>query len=248
MTSEDPRDPRQRASVGEWVARGVAIVLLIPVRLIWEGVKLCGRAVVAAAVFVLETLLSPVGRFLWFWVVRPLWLFVKDVLWGWAVQQVLWGMILTPLGALLMDWLLRPLRHAVEVWLWRHLLRPALGLLWRWILRPVLIAVAVAVRYLWRWCVEWPARQLWRWVLRPCGAAVAVVAAYGWRGATVVVRVLVVAPCVFVYRHAVRPVLRGLGRCWQVLVVRPVAVVYRRVLKPVNRAAAELIASVFGNR
>lgn len=246
--SEEPREPRQRASVGEWVARVFAIVLLVPVRLIWEGVKLCGRAVVATGVFLLETVLSPVGRFLWYWVVRPLWLFVKDVLWGWAVQQVLWGMILTPLGALLMNWLLRPLRHAVEAWLWRYLLRPALGLVWRWILSPVLYAVAVTVQWFWLWCVEWPLRQLWRWVLRPCWAAGVLVAAYGWRGATVVVRVLVVVPCAFVYRYAVRPVLRAVGRCWEVLVARPVAFVYRRVLKPVNRAAAELIASVFGHR
>ncbi|MEU4311530.1 hypothetical protein [Nocardia sp. NPDC024068] len=246
MTSEDPQGPRRPASAGEWVARVVAIVLLVPVRLLWEGVKLCGRAVVAVCVYILDTLLAPVGRFLWFWLIRPLWLFVKDVLWGWALQHVLWGMVLTPLGALLMDWLLRPLRHAVEVLLWRRLLRPVLGLLWRWLLRPVLYAIVVSAGWLWRWCVEWPLRQLWRWVLRPCWLAAAAVASYGWRGATAVVRILVVVPCVFVYRLAVRPVLRALGRCWQVLVVRPAALVHRRVLAPMNRAAADLLASVFG--
>jgi hypothetical protein len=126
-------------SIGEWVARGLAVVLLVPVRLLWEAVKLCGRAVVAAGVYVLERLLVPVGRFLWYWVVRPLWLFVRDMVWGWALQHVLWGMVLTPLGALLMDWLLRPLRHAIERWLWQRLLLPGFELLWRWVLRPGLV-------------------------------------------------------------------------------------------------------------
>ncbi|WP_157228800.1 hypothetical protein [Nocardia brevicatena] len=245
MTSTDPPDRLQRVSVGEWVARAIAVVLLVPVRLLWEAVKLCGRTVVAACVYVLDRLLVPMGRFVWYWLVRPLWLFVKDVVWGWALQHVLWGLILTPLGALLMDWLLRPLRHAVERWLWLLLL-PALELLWRWVLRPALYAFVVTVEWLWRWCVEWPLRLLWRWVLRPFWVLVAAIVSYGWRGATAVVRVLVVIPCVFVYRTVLCPVLRALGAVWEAAVVRPIRAVHRHVLAPMNRIAADLLNSVFG--
>ncbi|MGW1737907.1 hypothetical protein ACWCPQ_03770 [Nocardia sp. NPDC001965] len=246
MASADSREPRTRVSIGEWVARGFAVVLLVPVRLLWEAVKVCGRAVAAVYVFVVERLLEPVARFLWYRLVRPLWLFVKDVLWGWALQHVLWGMVLTPLGALLMDVLLRPLRQAIEAWLWRRLFRPLLVALWRWVLRPVLGAIAVTVEWLWRWCVEWPLRRLWQWVLRPCGILLAAIASYGWRGATAVVRILVVVPAVFGYRTVLRPVLRAVGACWDFAVVRPVAFVHRRVLAPMNRIAAELLNSVFG--
>ncbi|MEU4841009.1 hypothetical protein [Nocardia testacea] len=246
MSSTDPREPRPRVSIGEWVARALAVVLLVPVRLLWEAVELCGRAVVAAGVYVLERLLVPVGRFLWYWVVRPLWLFVKDLVWGWALRHVLWGMVLTPLGALLMDWLLRPLRHAIERWLWRRLLLPGLELLWRRVLRPVLGAFAVTVAWLWGWCVVWPLRQLWRWVLRPCGMLLAAIVSYGWRGAAAVVRVLVVVPCVFVYRTVLRPVLRALATGWDFVVVRPLGFLNRRVLVPLNRVAAEVMNTVFG--
>ncbi|GGL32073.1 hypothetical protein [Nocardia jinanensis] len=246
MSSTDPQEPRRRVTIGEWVARGLAVLLLVPVRLLWEAVKLCGRAVVTACVYVLERLVEPVGRFLWYRLVRPLWLFVKDVLWGWALQHVLWGLVLTPLGALLMDWLLRPLRHAVERWLWRRLLRPALVLLWRRLLRPVLGAIAVIVEWLWRWCVEWPLRQVWRWVLRPCGLLVVAIVSYGWRGATAAVRVLIVVPCAFVYRTVLRPVLRALGTCWDFIVVRPIAFAHRRVVVPMHRIAADLLNTVFG--
>ncbi|MGW5382413.1 hypothetical protein [Nocardia sp. NPDC003963] len=246
MSSTDPREPRERTTIGDWVLRGIAVALLVPVRLLWEAVKLCGRAFAAACLFVLEKLVEPVARFLWYWLVRPLWLFVKDVLWGWVIQHVLWGLVLTPLGALLMDWLLRPLRYAVEQWLWRRLVRPVLVLLWRWILRPVLGAIAVTVRWLWRWCVEWPLRWLWRWVLRPCGSLLAALFSYGWRGATAVVRVLVVVPCVFVYRTVLRPVLRALATCWDFVAVRPLRFVHRRILAPMNRIAADLLNTVFG--
>ncbi|WP_280435311.1 hypothetical protein [Nocardia carnea] len=265
MESTDPPEPRRPVSLGEWVARAFAVVLLVPVRLVWEALKLCGRAIVAAGVFVLDRLLVPVSRFVRYRLVRPLWLYLRDVVWGWALQHVLWGMVLTPLGAFLLDRVLRPLRRAVEQWLWRRLIRPALVLVWRWllrpvlyalaaiaewfrrwILRPVLYAVAVTGRWLWQWVVVRPLRMLERWVLRPCGILLATIASYGWRGATAVVRVLVVVPCVFVYRHALRPLLRALAVAGAVVVVRPIAWVHRRLVVPMNRAAADLLNTVFG--
>ncbi|MGI5221368.1 hypothetical protein [Nocardia sp. CA-290969] len=261
MNSVDPPEPRRPVSIGEWVARAFAVVLLVPVRLAWEALKLCGRAIVAAGVFVLERVLVPVGRFVRHWLLRPLWFVLKDVLWEWLLQQVLWGMVLTPLGAFVLNWVLRPLRHAVEEWLWRRAVWPALVLLWRYVLRPVLYAFVVAAEWvwrwmlrpvlyafvlLWRWCVVWPLRMLERWVLRPCGILLAAVFSYAWRAATAVVRVLVVVPGVFVYRYAIRPVLRALAAVWDVLVVRPLGWVHRRIVVPMNRAVADVLRSVFG--
>lgn len=265
MESTDPAEPRRPVSIGEWVARAFAVVLLVPVRLVWEGLKLCGRAIVAAGVFVRDKVLVPVRRFVWYWLVRPLWLFLKDGVWGWVIQHVLWGMVLTPLGAFVLAWVLRPLRYAVEQWLWRGAIRPVLVLVWRWVLRPVLYAIAatgdwlwqwllrpvlhaiaVAGRWLWEWCVLWPLRMVQRWILRPCGILLASLAEYGWRGATAVVRVLVVTPCVFVYRYALRPVLHALAVAGEVVVVRPIAWVHRRVVVPMNRAVADLWNTIFG--
>ncbi|WP_280181091.1 hypothetical protein [Nocardia farcinica] len=242
----DTRDDRRRVSPGEWLARMIAVVLLVPVRMLWEGARLCGRAVGAACRYLLDRLIAPVGRVIWYWVVRPLWLFAKDAVWGWALHHVLWGMVLTPLGAFLLDRLLRPLRRAVEEWVWRRVLRPGLVLLWRWVLRPIGYAVAVVAGRLWRWCVEWPLRVLWRWVLRPLWVAVAAVAWFGWRAATAIVDVLVVRPCRLLYRVIVGPVLRWVAEMWRFAVVRPVRFVHRRVVAPMNRVAAEVLSAVFG--
>lgn len=265
MKSTDSPEQQRPVSIGEWVARAFAVVLLVPVRLVWEGLKLCWRAIVAAGVFIRDRLLLPVSRFVWYWMIRPPWLFLKDVVWGWALRHVLWGMVLTPLGAFVLDWVLRPLRYAVEQWLWRRAVRPVLVLVWRWVLRPVLYAIAataewfwrwllqpvlyaveVAGRWLWQWCVVWPLRMVQRWLLRPFGILLAAVATYGWRGATAVVRVLVVVPCVFVYRYALRPVLRALAVAGELVVVRPIAWVHRRVVAPMNRIVADLWKTVFG--
>ena len=258
MNSRDTTGQPRRVSIGEWVARAIAVVLLVPLRLAWEGAKWCGRAFVAVLVFVLEHVLEPVGRFLLHWVIRPLWAFLKDMVWGWAIQHVLWGMVLTPLGAALLNWLLRPLLRVIEDWLWRSILRPALTALvryvivpvaefvWMWVLRPLLYVIAVTLRWIWTWCVAWPAELLWRFVLRPLWIALAATLYFGWRGATAVVRVLVAVPCTYLYRYLLRPVLGALGTVWRACVVTPGRWVYRSVLAPMNRFAADVLGAVFG--
>ncbi|MBF6353399.1 hypothetical protein IU449_02365 [Nocardia higoensis] len=247
-----------RVGIGEWVARAIAVVLLVPVRLVWEGVKWCGRAFVAVLVFVLEQVLAPVGRFVHLWVIRPLWFFLKDMVWGWAIQQVLWGMVLTPLGSALLNWLLRPLLRVIEQWLWQSILRPALNALlnyvvvpvakWlgKWVLGPALYAIAVSLRWVWTWCVVRPLALLWRWVLRPLWIALAATLYFGWRGASAIVRVLVVVPCAYLYRHVLRPALAALATVWRTCVVVPVSWVHRTVLMPMNRFAADVLGAVFG--
>ncbi|MET8779362.1 hypothetical protein ABZV58_30530 [Nocardia sp. NPDC004654] len=238
--------PSRPAGIGAWIARVIAIVLLVPIRLLWEGVRLLGRLLAAACYYFVTRLLAPVARFVWYWVIRPIWLFVKDFLWGWVLQHVLWGLVLTPLVALLLDYFLRPLRQAIERWLWRALLRPALAWLWRAVLEPLIGLLLATVYWLGKWCVVWPLVQLGRWVLRPLWMLTRAVLSYAWRVATVIVGVLVVAPCRFVHRTVLRPLLLALAAVWVVVVVRPLRWVHGNVITPVNRWAAEILTGVFG--
>ncbi len=247
-----------RASVGQWIARGVAVAILVPVRLLWEALKLLGRTTVAALVFLLERLLTPLGSLVRHWVIRPAWHLLKDFVWDWLLHQVLWGLILTPVLAFLLDFVLRPLRRAIEEWLWRrvlvpaaltlwrHVLVPVATQLWRWVLRPVARVVVGVVALLLEWLVARPIVALWRWVLAPLLRVSRVTLRFGWRMATRVVTVLVVIPCVYVYRTVLRPVSSALGTVWNALVTRPARWVHRGVVVPMNRWASELVGSVFG--
>ncbi|MCP2289804.1 hypothetical protein ACFYT3_26875 [Nocardia amikacinitolerans] len=242
MSSQPSRPP----GFGAWIARVIAIVLLVPVRLLWEAVRLLGRLVAAAVDYFVTRLLAPVVRFVWYWVIRPIWMFFKDFLWGWVLQHVLWGLVLTPVLALLLDCFLRPLRQAVERWLWRALVRPALVWLWRAVLEPLIGLLLATVYLLGKWLVVWPLVQLWRWALRPLWVLLRTVLVYGWRVATVIVGVLVVTPCRFVYRTVLRPLLLALAAVWVAVVVRPVRWAHSSVVTPVNRWAAEIMTGVFG--
>ncbi|MET9284346.1 hypothetical protein ACWEPH_06625 [Nocardia beijingensis] len=239
--------PDTRVSIAQWIARGIAIVVLVPIRLLWEGVAFLGRAIGAALVFVARHLLVPAAEFIWHWVLRPAWIFAKDFLWGWLVQHLLWGLVLTPLLSLLLEYLLRPLRRAVEIFLWRRVIRPVGAWLLRWVVYPIAYAVAWVCHRVVKWLIVWPLAQLWRWVLRPLWNAVRATARYGWRVATLVVGLLVVLPCRALYRAVLRPVLGALAVVWLALVVRPVRWVHGTVVRPMNRWAAEIVTSVFGH-
>ncbi|MEU8901221.1 hypothetical protein [Nocardia sp. NPDC048505] len=240
MTSSGPE--AGRVSPGAWIARAIAVVLLVPLRLLWEGLKLIGRVIAAAARYFVENLLIPVSTMVRYWVIRPLWLFVKNLVWGWLVQQVLWGLVLTPALALILDFILRPLRRAVEEWLWRRVLRPAAARLCRWVLYPVGRAVVWAGYQLARWLVLWPLAQLWRRILRPLWKALRATVVYAWR----VVGVLVVIPCRFLHRTVLGPMFRAFALAWRAAVVRPVRRLHATVIVPMNRWAAEVLNSVFG--
>ncbi|UGT44444.1 hypothetical protein LTV02_14065 [Nocardia yamanashiensis] len=263
----------ERVSIAGWIGRAIAMVIFVPPRLVWEGLKLLGRMVRAALRYFVEELLAPAAKLSWYWVIRPVWTFVKNYLWGLLIQQLLWGAVLTPLGAFLLDFLLRPLKKAVEEWVWRRLLLPALrglawvfvqiakGLaflgywlivvpmvwLWRKVLRPALEALAVAFEFLGRWVIAWPLRMLWRWVLRPLLLALIAIVVFGWQVATTVVNFLVVTPCRWLYRTVAHPLLRLLAVVWAACVTRPIRWVHQRIVTPLNKWAAEIMASVFGN-
>ncbi|MEU0541933.1 hypothetical protein ABZ319_18895 [Nocardia sp. NPDC005978] len=253
-----PQRDSENISIGGWVARAIAVVIFLPLRLLWEGCKLLGRVVLTALQYILDHLLVPIGRFVRRWIVRPAIVFVKDYLWGLLIQQLLWGAILTPLGALLLDFVLRPLKNAVEQWIWRRALRPALVWLGtrviapaaRWIdrriLRPVGRAVAAITWFLVKWLIIAPAVAIWRWIVLPIVRVFGAALAFGWRVATIVVGVLVVAPCRFLYRTVLRPLFAAIATAWRATVVRPLGWLYAKVVRPMNKAVGDIMSAVFG--
>ncbi|MBF6463675.1 hypothetical protein IU427_00590 [Nocardia beijingensis] len=238
--------PDRQVSSAQWIARGIAIVVLVPIRLLWESILLLGRVTAAALRYIARYSVVPAAELIWQWVLRPAWIVVKDYLWGWVIQRLLWGSVLTPLLSFLLEYLLRPLRRAVEIFLWRKVIRPVGAWLLRWVVYPVVYAIAWVCHRTVEWLIVWPLTQLWRWVLRPLWGVLRTTARYGWRVATLVVGVLVVAPCRAVYRSVLRPVFTALAVVWRALVVRPVRWVHGAIVRPMNRWAAEVVAMVLG--
>ncbi|MGK8522908.1 hypothetical protein ACRS6B_15715 [Nocardia asteroides] len=238
--------PDTHISIAQWIARGIAIVVLVPIRLLWEGILLLGRVTGAVLVFVARHLLVPAAELIRHWVLRPAWVLAKDFLWGWVVQHLLWGLVLTPLIGILVDHLLRPLRRAVEIFLWRRVIRPAGTWLLRWVVFPIVYAIAWICRRTVEWLIVRPLSLLWHWVLHPLWRVVRATARYGWRVAAVIVGVLVLAPCRAMYRHALRPAFAAVAVVWRAVVVRPVRWVHGAIIRPMSRWAAEVMTAVFG--
>ncbi|WNI31944.1 hypothetical protein [Streptomyces sp. ITFR-6] len=234
--------------------RIVVLVLVLPVRMVWDALVACARAVE-------RTLLRPLGRalsglfhvlvavpagWLWEWVLTPLghglrWLARAVFVWPWTalwryvvVPGVRYG-IVVPLGRLYTA-VLTPLGHGLR-WVCLELLAPAgrgvlVGI--GWLLRAVLVLPAVGA---------------WRHVLVPLGTAAA------W-----MVRHLVVVPARWVHRELLTPLGHGTARLldllargvaagfrglWAglrllvlVLLVTPLVWGYQRVLAPVGREVA----------
>ncbi|MFE7772849.1 hypothetical protein ACFU5O_02910 [Streptomyces sp. NPDC057445] len=188
--------------------RIVALVVVVPVRMVWDLLVVCGRWVgrvllrplghLFAALFV--HVLAPVGRALGTalrWLVRALFHRPWVALWRYAVVPVarwLYRYVMTPLGHGLV-WayarLLTPLGHGVGAVLWGVFVWPWTAL-WRYAVVPVV-----------RYGIVVPLVHLYASVLSPLGRAgrIAVV----W-----LAEVLVVAPAVLLYRWVLTPVGRFL--------------------------------------
>ncbi|WP_157555133.1 hypothetical protein [Nocardia crassostreae] len=248
----DERTP-DRVSIVEWLARGIAIAVFIPLRLLWEGLRLVVRVTVRIPGFLADRLLAPIAKFTWVWIARPAWGFVKNYLWGLLLQQLLWGMILTPVGAFLLDFLLRPLQRAIEQWLWRRALLPTLRFLG--------LALAALVRYVLWPPIEWSGTQLhrlWRHVLRPglIGGGrwinrwliTPAVHALGWILRFIATRLIawplrmlwqwLLAPLLILLAAAVYYGWRGATVVVNAVVVTPCRFLYRTVLQPLFAAIA----------
>ncbi|MFC8224366.1 hypothetical protein [Streptomyces sp. NPDC057287] len=230
--------------------RIVVLVLVLPVRMLWDllvaGGRLLGRVLLRPLGRALEWLhdevLTPVGKAL-AWLALILLVRPWVGLWRYVVVPVVRYGVVVPL-----------------VWLHAAVLTPV-GHGLRWVYTELLVpAVTALVTVL----LVWPAVGVWRYLLRPLGIGGA------WLVAT-----LVVLPLVWVYRSVLTPLGHGVawalvmtgrglaflgrglwtGLAWLVtnllvvpvvwvvtnLLVVPVVWVYRRVLTPVGR---EIVAAV----
>ncbi|MEV6772255.1 hypothetical protein AB0N05_26855 [Nocardia sp. NPDC051030] len=249
----------ERVTIAGWLARAIAVLVFIPLRLLWEVCKLTVRVTINVLGYIFDNLLKPVAELAWHWIARPAWALVKDYLWGLLIQQLLWGMVLTPLGAFLLDFFLRPLKRAVEEWLWRRMLHPALVWLFRrvlepvgkwimrWILAPVGKAIALTLLFLAEWLLIRPLYVVFRWIIWPILCVLGAALYFGWKVATAVVGVLVVAPCRFFYRTVLHPILKVFAASWQAVVARPIRWIYLKVVMPMNKAAADIVTTLFGH-
>ncbi|MER7893429.1 hypothetical protein ABTX15_26785 [Micromonospora sp. NPDC094482] len=224
------------------VARGIALVVVVPVRLLWEFVA-------AAGGLLHRWLLAPVGRFLARWLLRPLGWLLHHLLWlpltwlgrglAWLIRVLIW----VPLRALVraLGWLGRTLLWRPLVWLAYHLLwLPAawlarllapvgrlvaagLAVLGRWLWRGVVAVAAVLFDALgWAWRVA--GRLLW-WcylvTLRP------VLLAGGW-----------------LWRHAIAPVGRAVAVAWRATVTPAARWLRDAVVRPTRQASREVLIAL----
>jgi hypothetical protein len=220
--SPGPRQPEGCLVVAIRIpVRIVVLVLVVPVRVVWDAVAVGGR-------FLLDTLLRPLGRAL-----------------AW-VAGGLWRYVLVPVGGAL-GWLGRVLVAAPVRWVYRSVLTPlghGLALLGRYllvvparwlyarVLAPVATASGLAVYWVLRVLFVLPARALWHWVLAPAGRVLAVVAreagealSHAWR----------------VAGRISRAVGRALGTLVRWILVEPVRWVHRTLLAPVGRLVRDAV-------
>ncbi|MFC4493280.1 hypothetical protein ACFPA8_03915 [Streptomyces ovatisporus] len=229
--------------------RIVTVLLVLPVRMLWDALTACGRALK-------RTVWVPFARAtsrVWHAVLAPV-LYAVFV-WPWTA---LWRYVLAPVGravalaaaavgcgiaaaargtGIALAWLARTLIVTPLSWLHRQVLTPlGHGIV------AVLRGAGAGLAWLGRYALLVPGRALW----------VAVV----W-----LVGLLVVVPAVFLYRWVLTPLGHGLVAAargagaglawlWRYGVLVPCGFVYRWMLAPAGRAAAVVakeIADAFGH-
>jgi len=212
-----------------WPARVIAIVIVVPLRLLWEAVAAVGRAVYAG-------LLEPLGRLLDFVIVRPArWLFTVLVVI--PVRRLCRVLVVIPLS-----WLWRAILTPAGRWSYERLLVPV-GRALRWVTMGLLLIIMTPVGYV-LGLIGRGIRALYRWArpgLAAVGQVIADALSYGWDVATAVARFLgrvlfhtVVRPVRWVWRSTVRPVLAATGAAitwtWRVMVASPTSWARRNLL------------------
>ncbi|MDI3408570.1 hypothetical protein [Streptomyces cavernicola] len=231
--------------------RIVVLVLVVPVRMVWDALVVCGR-------FLQRAVLRPLGRAL-AWLGRALFV----VPWVWAYRR-----LLTPLGRGLL-WALRTLVVRPVQWLYAKVLTPLGRLLavvlkfvgdvigwtlvavfvWPWVglWRYVVLPVGRALGWLGRVLLVVPAVWAYRNLLTPLGHAIVWTLRALGAGLAFLWRWAVVVPAVFVWRWlVVAPVVF----LWRWLVVVPARFLWRWVLVPVGRALAVVgreVGAAFGH-
>ncbi|MFD4372004.1 hypothetical protein [Streptomyces sp. NPDC058486] len=129
------------------VARAIALVVVLPVRLVWDALAWCFTQL-------WRWVLAPIGRAL-AWLLHHLVVIPLQWLWEWVLAPVgraLWWLIdllvLTPL-AWLWRWVLVPVGKALW-WVVDLLLVTPLTWLWRYVLGPVCRFVGAVLAWAWR--------------------------------------------------------------------------------------------------
>ncbi|WP_147252577.1 hypothetical protein [Micromonospora endolithica] len=205
------------------VVRAVALVVVLPVRVLWE-------LLVAGARWTRRRLIDPVGRFLARWLLRPL---------AWLLRWLV-GIPLVWLGRAL-GWSARTLVWIPLAWLAYHLLRRPVGWL-AGVLAPVGRLLVAGLGALARWlggAALAVGRVLWagaRWAWWAAGRVL-------WWAYVVTLRPVVRGAC-WVWRHGVAPVGRALAAAWRATVSPVTRWVGRTVVDPVRATVGEVLAAL----
>ncbi|MER5771185.1 hypothetical protein [Streptomyces sp. NPDC001985] len=184
--------------------RLVALIVVVPLRVLWDLLTVIGRALRPVLRWGYENLLVPLGRAL-----RQVLVLTARLLVVWP-----WRYLLVPLWT---RGVARPLS-----WLWTHVLRYLLVVplirLWQWVLVPAGRGIAWVVEN----AVVPPLRLLWRHVLRPLGREVLAALKAAWRigghvsrAVGTVLKWLLWYPVRWTYRHVCTPVGHVLRDLWR---------------------------------
>ncbi|GAA2477765.1 hypothetical protein [Streptomyces gobitricini] len=232
--------------------RIVVLLVVLPVRVVWDALTLCGRGLD-------RVVLRPLGRVLYvLFVTPPVWLYAYVLVpvgraLAWLARALVTYALVTPAGWLY-RWVLGPLGNAL-VWLMETLVvAPA-----RWLYRYLLTPLGRGAAWLAKSLFVWPWVALWRYVVVPV-VRYGIVVPLVW-----LCRRVLLPPVVWFHRWVLGPlgrvlvaagrevrdavvvawrvagyISRALGRAlkwlgWN-LVGRPVAWCYRSVCTPVGHA------------
>jgi hypothetical protein len=241
--------------------RIVVLVLVVPVRMVWDALVVVGR-------FLRDHVLRPLWRALVVWPCVALWRYVvvpvaKALGWLGKVLVVvplvwLYRYVLTPVGHGI-AWVVRGIGAGLA-WVYARVLTPVgHGIVWllkgvgavlAWIFTPIGRAIAwcvgglvwlvgtiargvgVALYWIARILLVLPAIALWRWVLAPVGRVLAVIGREVWDALGHAWRIA---------GHISLAVGRFLGTLFRWIFVEPVRWVYRTVLTPVGHVIRDVV-------
>jgi hypothetical protein len=227
--------------------RIVVLVLVVPVRMVWDALVVGGR-------FLRDTVLRPLGRAL-------AWVAWAVFVWPWVA---VWRYVVVPVGKAL-GWLGHVLLVVPAVWLYRTVLTP-LGHAIAWVARGVGAGVAwvfggIGIALAWVYArLLTPVGHAIAWLIKGVGLVLAAVGLGVYTAVAWLVRYLVVVPAGWLYEWILAPVGRGIawtarGLGWlvrmiftgmgtaaywtgRVLLVLPALALWRWVLVPVGRVLA----------
>ncbi|GAA3371535.1 hypothetical protein GCM10020367_22600 [Streptomyces sannanensis] len=247
--------------------RIVVLVLVVPVRMLWDAAVVCARAVRRTVLrnplpWLLDHVVVPVARIA-MWLLETaetamVWLLKAVFHRPWAA---LWRHVLVPVPTWLWHRLLAPLFHGVA-WLLRAI-RSGIAAVGRalWVAAVWLVVNLLVAPSVWMWqSVLTPVGRGIAWLVRGAGAGIAAVAHRVWAGTVWLVMKGLVEPAVRFWRRALAPTGRGIvrlvrGICggvaaaavWLVvnLLVAPSVWAWRHILTPVGRGVAAAAGGVW---